>query len=262
MWMARSSTFRQRALQGATVTSLLHYTLPEQCLKRACLHTTSSTALFTGKNETQVRSRNCGLFYSNRSSLDFSMQFHRSSVNPIRTSAIRNSSTETKDSSKGELVYKGGLSGMIKGVKIFSLSTSALGLCLQPYLYLSSEELPLALKFVMGGIVNFFIFINPFIIHYIAKKYVTDIHWNRETGVFTASKLSFFLRRKEIQFTAADVTVPDIPGMFTVLEVKGTPLFLVPQDYLVRDAYVHLMGYDKPLEWELPKSEERQQSQN
>lgn len=142
---------------------------------------------------------------------------------------------------------------MIKGVKIFSLSTSVIGICLQPILIFSNQELPTALKFALGGAVNFFVFMNPFIIHYIAKKYVTELRWNRQTGIFTAVTWSFLVQRRELQFTAKDVHVPDVPGMFTFLEAKGTPLFFEPQAFEDNEAYVHLMGYDKPLDWELPR---------
>ena len=156
-------------------------------------------------------------------------------------------------SEKGDVVYRGAISGMIKGVKVFSLSTSLIGVCLQPMLIFSNQELPAGLKFAIGGVVNFFVFMNPFIIHYIAKKYVTELRWNRVTGVFTAVTWSLFVRRRELQFTAGDVRVPDVPGMFTFLEAKGTPLFLDPQSFEDNEAYGHLMGFDKPLDWELPQ---------
>ena len=164
-------------------------------------------------------------------------------------------------SEKGEVVYTGAISGMIKGVKIFSLSTSVIGICLQPMLLFSNQELPTGLKFAIGGFINFFVFMNPFIIHYIAKKYVTQLCWNRRSGVFTATTWSFFLQRRELQFTAEDVKVPDVPGMFTFLEAKGTPLFLDPHAFEDSEAYVHLMGYNKPLEWELPQRGEQPSSE-
>lgn len=163
-------------------------------------------------------------------------------------------------SDKGDVVYRGAISGMIKGVKIFSLSTSAIGICLQPMMIFSNQELPTGLKFALGGAINFFVFMNPFIIHYIAKKYVTEMRWNRSTGVFTAVTWSLFVQRRELQFTAADVKVPDVPGMFTFLEAKGTPLFLDPQAF-DKEAYIHLMGLDKPLDWELPPREAGRESQ-
>ena len=164
-------------------------------------------------------------------------------------------------SDKGDVVYRGAISTMIKGVKIFSLSTSALGICLQPMLLFSNQELPMALRFAVGGFLNFFIFMNPFIIHYIAKKYVTELRWNRSTGVFTAVTWTFFVQRRELQFTAEDVKVPDMPGMFTFLEAKGTPLFLEPNAFEDKEAYIHLMGLHKPLDWEIPPRDAGGQSE-
>ena len=163
-----------------------------------------------------------------------------------------------------DLVYRGPISGMIKGVKIFSLSTSVLGICLQPILFMGNQELPTGIKVILGGMINFLVFLNPFIIHYIAKKYVTELHWNKTTGVFTAVTYSLFVRRQELQFTAADVRIPSVPGLFTFLEARGVPLFLDPQVFKQTEAYIHLMGYDQPLDWELPpptKQAEKEESQ-
>lgn len=159
-------------------------------------------------------------------------------------------------------MYRGAISGMIRGVKLFSLSTSVIGICLQPMLLFNNQELPTGLKVAFGGMINFLVFMNPFIIHYIAKKYVTELRWNRQTGVFTAATWSFFVQRKELQFTADDVRVPDVPGMFTFLEAKGIPLFFEPQAFEDNEAYIHLMGYDKPLDWEIPQERQPPTKEN
>ena len=40
------------------------------------------------------------------------------------------------------------------------------------------------------------------------------------------------------------------------------PLFLDPNQFLDKDAYIRLMGYDKPLEWELPEQENSEHDNN
>ena len=164
------------------------------------------------------------------------------------------------DPKKGDLVYGGPLAKMIKGVKTFSLSTSLIGLCLQPYLLLHAESQPLVAKIAVGTTVSFFVFVTPLMIHFVSKKYVTDCYYNKNTNEFIATTISLFLRRKELKFTPEDVVVPDVPGMFTSIIVKGRPLFMDPKFFYSREAYIQMMGYDKPLEWELPGTLEENQS--
>lgn len=157
---------------------------------------------------------------------------------------------------KGKLVYKGNLAGSIKGVKLFSFSTSLMGLAMQPAIYMQNEGLPTGFKLALAGAVNFFVFLNPILIHFITKRYIRDIYWDPETGIFTATTYTFFLRTKELVFLADDVHVPAVPGIFTSLKVKGEPVFFDPGSFLSQEAYVHLMGFNKPLDWELPKKED------
>lgn len=161
------------------------------------------------------------------------------------------------DPIKGELVYLGPLASLVKGVKMFSISTSVIGLSLQPYLLLHAGDHNVVATVAVGGVIGFFIFATPLLIHWITKKYVTDLYFNKESGQYTAATITFFLRRKELAFKSSEVVVPDIPGMFTFLIAKGKPLFMDPQMFLSREAYIRLMGYDKPLEWELPKQEDK-----
>lgn len=56
-------------------------------------------------------------------------------------------------------------------------------------------------------------------------------------------------------FTPEDVKVPDVPGMFTSIIVKDTPLFLDPNSFDNPDHYVKIMGYDKPIDFKLNLNE-------
>ncbi|XP_050396520.2 transmembrane protein 70 homolog, mitochondrial [Patella vulgata] len=180
---------------------------------------------------------------------------------------IRQMNTETKgeieplsglpfeDQEKGQLIYSGPLAKLVKRVKLFSLSTSFIGLGLQP-LILLNDSTTLATKIAVGGFVNFFIFLTPLLIHFVAKKYVTTVYYNETTGQFTATTHTFFLRKREHKFTVEDVKVPDVPGIFTTIKVRGFALFMDPSMFFSKQAYIHLMGYDKPLDWRLPSKEQ------
>jgi hypothetical protein len=77
----------------------------------------------------------------------------------------------------------------------------------------------------LGGSLGFFMFITTGIIYFVTKKYITDIYYDRATKKFTASRYSFFLRRKEIEYTADDVEVPGviIPVVTNIKNPKDPP---------------------------------------
>jgi len=55
----------------------------------------------------------------------------------------------------------------------------------------------------------------------------------------------------QITFTTDDVTVPDVPGMFTSFQIKGIPLFVDPRLFNEPEHYAKIMGYDKPIDFKL-----------
>jgi hypothetical protein len=73
----------------------------------------------------------------------------------------------------------------------------------------------------------------------VTKKYITDIYYDRATKKFTASRYSFFLRRKEIEYTADDVEVPGVTGVFTTMKIKGKPFFVDENCFKDFDVYIH-----------------------
>ena len=159
---------------------------------------------------------------------------------------------------KGELVYTGTLSTMVRAVKGFSITSSLVVLACQPFMYDQLANLPLGLKILMGGMFSSFIFLTPLLLHMITKRYVTSIYFNAKTKLFTASTITFLLRNHELQFTADDVELPQALGLFTAIIAKGNPLFVDEKFFNSKEIYIHLMGYDKPLDWELPPEDDKE----
>ena len=131
---------------------------------------------------------------------------------------------------------------------MISISTSAVGIAAQPLLYSSFMALPSILQALMGGTLGLFIFVNPFAFHWMTKRYITSLYYERNRQVFTAETLSFFLRKKTRKFQAEDVHVPDIPGVFTTFTVDNRPFLIDPGMFLNLEVYKKLMGFDKPLD--------------
>ena len=166
-------------------------------------------------------------------------------------------SLPAKHPEKGSLVYVGTISNQVRGVKLFSLSTSILGLCFQPIMYGKAVEstLPVVLKFFLGGFLNFFVFLTPALIHIFTKRYVAALYLNKDTGKFTATTYNFLVNEVETSFTSDKVEVPDTPGLLTTFKVNNKAFFVDPSMFLNHDAYIKLMSYDKPIDWSFKPDE-------
>lgn len=98
-------------------------------------------------------------------------------------------------------IYFGTLTPKIRAVKAFSLSTSIIGLAAQPMLIERSSELGgTSVMIVACGIVGFFTFITPLVLHFITKKYVTEINYDPAKDEYTATTLSIILMKKEVKY--------------------------------------------------------------
>ncbi|XP_045110610.1 transmembrane protein 70 homolog, mitochondrial-like isoform X2 [Portunus trituberculatus] len=154
-------------------------------------------------------------------------------------------------------IYNGILSTQIKMVKFFSLSTSVLGLSVQPILFQKLLGNDAGVLVAVASFVSFFTFVTPLLIHWIAKKYVTCLEYDPEKDVYSATTLSFFLLEKKVKFTVDDVKVPEVPGMFTTFLVKNRPLFVDPHMFKEVEHYGRLMGYDRPIDFHLKEHDEK-----
>ncbi|XP_068218746.1 transmembrane protein 70 homolog, mitochondrial [Palaemon carinicauda] len=154
-------------------------------------------------------------------------------------------------------VYHGILTTQIRMVKIFSLSTSCMGLMMQPLLFQKVVGSGVGLAIVTGSFVGFFTFVTPFLIHWITKKYVTKLEYDPKRDVYSATTLTFFIRERKINFTVDDVKVPTVPGPFTSFHVKNQPLFVEPRMFEDIEHYGRLMGYDKPIDFSLDDEKEQ-----
>ncbi|KAK9887174.1 hypothetical protein WA026_020628 [Henosepilachna vigintioctopunctata] len=152
-------------------------------------------------------------------------------------------------------VYQGLLTPQIHAVKIFSLSSSIVGIITQPFLY---KEIPnienVSMIIALYSCVGFFTLVTPLLLHMITKKYVTQLDYINEKDTYVASTLNFFCMTKKTEFKLEDVVVPDVPGMFTTLIAKRKALFLDPSMFKVPEHYERLMGYDKPMDFKLYES--------
>ncbi|CAH0397975.1 unnamed protein product [Chilo suppressalis] len=88
-----------------------------------------------------------------------------------------------------------------------------------------------------------------------------EMHYDPKKGTYKATTINFFLTEKELEFNCDDVSVPDIPGMFTTFHAKGKPLFVEARHFNNPLHYAKLMGYDKPMDFKLGEIEDSENNQ-
>ncbi|KAK7072124.1 Transmembrane protein 70 [Halocaridina rubra] len=154
-------------------------------------------------------------------------------------------------------IYYGILTTQVRMTKLFSLSTSMLGLMMQPVLMQKFVHANVGFAIAAGSFIGFFTFVTPLLIHWITKKYVTRLEYDPQADLYSATTLSFFLREKKIHFKVDDVKVPDVPGLFTTFHVKNKALFVEPQRFQNIEHYGRIMGYDKPIDFSMEEEDEK-----
>ena len=144
-------------------------------------------------------------------------------------------------------IYNGILSTQIKLVKTFSLTTSMIGMAVQPVLWTYSTA-NAAVVVGAGAFLGFFTFVTPLLIHSFSKKYVTKLYYNQVEDKYTAVVYNIFVKPKKIEFKLKDVEVPDIPGPFCTFKANSVPLFVEGSQFSDIKHYGKIMGYDKPVD--------------
>ena len=156
-----------------------------------------------------------------------------------------------KHPEKGILLYSGRMTKVVRNLKIVSLSTSLVSGGCQPLIVAAAKDDFM----VTAGILStmcLVVFSTPVLLHFVTRKYVTDIYYNEDTKIFTLARKSFFIRRKEVQYKAEDAKVSLDGGLFVTHKVKGQPYFIEYTDFRSKELYLHMVGYDKPLEYAIP----------
>ncbi|KAK2587075.1 hypothetical protein KPH14_011021 [Odynerus spinipes] len=148
-------------------------------------------------------------------------------------------------------IYYGTLQNQIRNLKIFSLGTSACGLAMQPFLILKATAVDSTAGVVGAIIIAVFSVASPLLLHLITKKYVTHVHYDPKEEKYIATTYSLLLRKNKIEFTPADVKIPNVTGIFTTCFIKGKPLFFDERLFNDNSHYVKIMGFDKPMDYKL-----------
>ncbi|XP_012712116.1 transmembrane protein 70, mitochondrial isoform X1 [Fundulus heteroclitus] len=163
-----------------------------------------------------------------------------------KSSQCLSTTSRTED---GILVYTGSLATAVRGVKMFSYSTSGASLILMPQILLKTGlgVSSIAVQIAFTGIVGFFTFLTPILLHLITKGYVIRLYHNPDRDTYTAITYSVFLTEKRYAFHQSQVKIPAVTKMFTTFYAGHEGLLVNPDLFLIPHDYNHLMGYDKPF---------------
>ncbi|KAG7221021.1 hypothetical protein INR49_031192 [Caranx melampygus] len=152
-------------------------------------------------------------------------------------------------SKDGNLIYTGSLGKAVRWVKMFSYSTSGASLLLMPHILLKTGVgvQSFAMQAAFCGVIGFFTFLTPVLLHLITKGYVVRLYHHPDKDTYTAITYSVFLMEKKNIFHQSQVKIPAISKMFTTFYVNNMGLLVNPDLFTVPHDYNHLMGYDKPF---------------
>lgn len=139
------------------------------------------------------------------------------------------------------------------GVKLFSYSTTGASLVIMPNILLQTGlgVQSFAVQALFCGVIGFFTFLTPAILHFLTKGYVIRLYHDADRDTYTAITCSIFLTEKRIRFHQTQVTIPAISKMFTNFYADKMGLLVNPDLFLIPNDYNHLMGYDKPFTFDI-----------
>ncbi|KAL0966101.1 hypothetical protein UPYG_G00290950 [Umbra pygmaea] len=184
--------------------------------------------------------------------------FINHSANKVQLSSIKSMirsfcTSSTCHSEEGKLIYSGNLGNAVRGVKMFSYTSSGASLCMMPYILLKTGigVQSMMLKYAFCGIIGFFTFMTPVLLHLITKGYVVRLYHNQDTDTYTAVTYNVLLMEKKTVFHQSQVKIPGVSKMFTTFYANNRSMLVNPMLFPLPHDYNHLMGYDQPFTFEM-----------
>ncbi|KAJ8012051.1 hypothetical protein DPEC_G00064670 [Dallia pectoralis] len=155
-------------------------------------------------------------------------------------------------SEEGKLIYSGSLGNAVRGVKMFSYASSGASLGLMPLILMKYGigVQGLVLKGAFCGVIGFFTFLTPVLLHLITRGYVVRLYHNSDTDTYTAVTYNVLLMEKKTVFRQSEVRIPGVSKMFTTFYANKKSMLVNPMLFPIPHDYNHLMGYDQPFSFD------------
>lgn len=154
-----------------------------------------------------------------------------------------------KTGALGDLIYTGSVNRGVYIAKYISLSSSAIGMCIQPWLLTKMAASAAVFKVAMLSATGLFVFGTPFLLHFLCKRYVTEMYYDKDTNTFTAVRLNFFARPKRLSFAPYEIC-DSASNPFSNYQV-GDNAMLIDTNVIRElrpDVYIIFMRYDEPID--------------
>ncbi|KAM9322357.1 transmembrane protein 70, mitochondrial [Pholidichthys leucotaenia] len=180
-------------------------------------------------------------------------------VSQCHSTRCLSTAPQTQD---GNLIYTGSLNIAVRGVKMFSYSTSVAGLLLMPQILLKTGlgTNSFALQAAFCGTIGFFTFLTPVLLHLFSKGYVIRLYHNPDRDTYTAITYSVFLTERRTVFHQSQVRIPSVSKMFVTFYAGSEGLLVNPDLFAIPHDFNHLMGYDKPFSFSTKDMEQPDKS--
>lgn len=151
-------------------------------------------------------------------------------------------------------IYEGSLTKRIRSLKVISFGTTFAALITQPFVYLKIVETDNTTGLLMlFTFINFVGTFSPIYVHWLVRRYVTDIYYYPKEDKYVAEVFSFF-KKKQIIFTSDDVDTPEVDSMMKNCTVHGYPLLFDEAHFTDPKYYCILMGYNDPIDFHMGPS--------
>ena len=162
----------------------------------------------------------------------------------------------SKTPSPTQMVCSGPLTDQMKRLKMFSLLTSTAGLFVALTVMAEMGKAGMGVVTMMASVTGIFTSVpgiftlmTPVLIHLSVRNYVAWLKYDPAADRYTASTL--MLRTRRVTLSAAEVQVPDVPGMFATFSDQGESLFADANHFQLIERFGRIMGYDRPVDLKL-----------
>lgn len=151
-------------------------------------------------------------------------------------------STFSSSSNQSLIVYKGPLIGKIKALKYLSLTTSMISLAAQPIIILKANEIGSGVfAAVFASSLGAIVFLTPFLINLVTKRYVYQVDFEADSKRFTAYTLNILNRPVRHIFGPGDVRLLKEDKMFANATINQDKAFFIDFKKVTDYDALHLM---------------------
>nr|XP_018917198.1 PREDICTED: uncharacterized protein LOC109044111 [Bemisia tabaci] len=146
-------------------------------------------------------------------------------------------------------IYEGPLATRLKRTKLFSFTTSAVGITGFPVVAEQIQKFPEKTGWYLAvlSVMSFFSFGTPVLLQLLASKYILYIDYNQSKDLYTLYTYTLFFGLKPASFNATDVSTVSTP--LASVSIRGKGYLLEASNFTDLNHYKRMVGYDKEFDF-------------